>query len=122
MPPSGRRGPPVSTEPPATTSFRPVQTTVASVRGDGAFSAAIGVQRWALGSYCAPSPSVRTEPVAPEKRPRHPIKREPVQATAVGASRGDGAPAADIGFQVLRARSSTAPSPSTLIVWAQPPQ
>jgi len=55
-------------------------------------------------------------------RPPQISRRDPVHATAVGARRGDGAPAADIFFQDLRAISSVAPSPSTPMFFAQPPQ
>jgi len=116
-------GPPISRAPPVTTSLRPVQTTVASVRGAGASWAEIGVQRSATGSYSAPSPSKRTEPGAVvATRPPQTSSRDPVQATALGSSRGEGAPAAAIFFQDLRARSSTAPSPSTPTVCIHPPQ
>src|SRR5882672_11260151 len=83
------------------------------MRGDGAFTDEIGVQRSAAGSYWAPSPRVRDESCAVVAwRPPHTSRREPVHATAVGWRRGDGAPIADISFQDLRDRSSTAPSPS----------
>src|SRR5215831_8416446 len=115
MPPSCCCGPLTSPAPPNTTSLRPVQTTVPPVRGAGACSADIAFHRSATGSYSAPSPSAWAElgtfvPV----RPPQISSRDPVQTTAAGSRRGDGAPAADIFFQDLRPRSSTAPSPSTL--------
>src|SRR5690242_20021998 len=112
----------MSAAPPNTTRRWPVQTTVAPVRGAGAFSGDIGVQRSATGSYSAPSPSDRKEPgAAPAVRPPQTSRRDPVHATA-GSRRGAGAPADDIFFQDRRATSSTAPSPSTPAFGAQPPQ